>query len=364
MVMIALPGGMTMKKFSILVAIMFFAGIGFCEIDPKLYEKMSDEYCIADVENCLIWGLKDQAAEILEIVAKRGNPDAIRLLETYYADYRMDFQDEIITDKHSIDDAVNCFIWGLNDKAAEILELLAKRENVHAMRLLGIYYIEYISDSKTEQDLKQKEGFHWLSKAAEKGDPVAMSQLGYCYLFGLQTDIDTKKGFELYKKAANLGYNSAEEYLLLNYMNIVNDGTEEITNDIFQLIQKKADEGNLKALTTLGYMYYLGRGVQEDKKKAVNIYKKLVEQKYSFGYTNLAVCYIKGDGVEKNYKKAESLLKQVTEGKISDPPYYMSNDIGHAFYLLQLLYSDNQYGMLDSEQARYCSEMAKRHGWY
>ncbi len=89
-----------------------------------------------------------------------------------------------------------------------------------------------------------------------------------------------------------------------------------------------------------------------------------MEQKYSFGYTNLAVCYIKGDGVEKNYKKAESLLKQVIEGKISDPPYYMSNDIGHAFYLLQLLYSDNQYGMLDTEQARYCSEMAKRHGWY
>ncbi|GBC22054.2 kinase-like domain-containing protein [Rhizophagus irregularis DAOM 181602=DAOM 197198] len=59
--------------------------------------------------------------------------------------------------------------------------------------------------------------FELSKKSAEGGYSGGMNLLGYYYNFGVGTDVDMQKSFELYQKAANFGNHDAQYNLALAY---------------------------------------------------------------------------------------------------------------------------------------------------
>ena len=55
--------------------------------------------------------------------------------------------------------------------------------------------------------------FHWYKKAANNGNIIAMSNLGYYYKNGNGVEKDINKAIYWYKKAAEQGYKFAQGYL-------------------------------------------------------------------------------------------------------------------------------------------------------
>ena len=289
-----------MKKIILLFTLTTICSLAFGQRKFELYEKMDEKLCIAEAEKFFIWNLPEDARNVLEIAAKKGSVDAMRMLGILYIEWGEDFQK--------------------------------------------------ISDERKKQN--REKGVYWLEKAVKNGDVVAMPTLAYCNLQGWGTERNLKRAIELYKKSIELGYTPAEEFLLNTYIYQIGlDGS--LPNDAIHLIEKASNEGNLDAKNFLGNMYKLGKDVQKDETRAVKIYKELVEQNYSFGYTNLAICYLYGEGVKKDYSKAEALLKEcVTK----------FDNFSEAWRILGTYYADDKFKAANDENAKLCFIMAARMG--
>ncbi|GBB88597.1 hypothetical protein RclHR1_15150002 [Rhizophagus clarus] len=98
-------------------------------------------------------------------------------------------------------------------------------------------------------DIDKKKAFELYQKAADLGNTDGITNLGHCYLYGYGTDIDKKKAFELYQKAANLRNSVAQDNLAFMYEN-----GEGIIKDISKAIywyEKSAKQGNQDAQNKL-----------------------------------------------------------------------------------------------------------------
>ena len=72
----------------------------------------------------------------------------------------------------------------------------------------------------------------------------------------------------------------------------------------FDLFQKAAEKGSIKALSALGEMYITGLGVEKNSKRAIEVFTKAAEQGHPNAQYNLGVCYYEGLVVKKDLKKA------------------------------------------------------------
>ncbi|CAG8718101.1 8433_t:CDS:2 [Dentiscutata erythropus] len=100
-----------------------------------------------------------------------------------------------------------------------------------AERILGDYY--YKNDKYTQ-------AFELLQSAVNKGNVIAMTNLGLCYQRGRGTDTNMVKGFKLFEQAATMGL-PASQY-------------------------------------ELGKCYEQGKGIEKDLKKALDWYEKAAEK--------------------------------------------------------------------------------------
>ena len=90
--------------------------------------------------------------------------------------------------------------------------LLNNQNNLNCIVLLGEF-----NQLGIETCINKQKAFELYQKAANLGYALGMNNLGYCYQEGIGTNIDNKKAFELYQKAANLG-NSIAQHNLDNMM--------------------------------------------------------------------------------------------------------------------------------------------------
>jgi len=96
--------------------------------------------------------------------------------------------------------------------------------------------------------------FEFYKKSAEGGDTNAKFYLGYCYVNGIETEVDKEKGFELYNEAAGSKYDNDE---VINHLDKVN-----------HWYQKAAEEDNKLALYKLGELYEPGQGIHQNLVRA------------------------------------------------------------------------------------------------
>ena len=74
-----------------------------------------------------------------------------------------------------------------------------------------------------------------------------------------------------------------------------------------------ADQGDLRALVSLGLITETGDGVFKDPREAARLYEQAAEGGSPDGAINLAVALFNGTGVERDVERAVSLLKQASE---------------------------------------------------
>lgn len=147
--------------------------------------------------------------------------------------------------------------WGslAADQALQLASL-ADEGNVRAM--IGLGYMSLSTNDKARFD--PEKSFELFSKAAEKGDPEAMFELGKLYEKGIGTKQDVAKAMALYEKSADLGFADA-----------IND---------------------------LGFLYYQGAsGFKRDQAKAVELFLKAADLRHPQAMYNAAALI--DDGVVK-----------------------------------------------------------------
>jgi uncharacterized protein len=78
-------------------------------------------------------------------------------------------------------------------------------------------------------------------------------------------------------------------------------GVPEDYAEAAQWYRKAAEKGYARAQSALGFMYDQGQGVPQDYAEAVKWYRKGAEQGNAFGQSSLGFMYDLGQGVPRNY---------------------------------------------------------------
>ena len=105
-----------------------------------------------------------------------------------------------------------------------------------------------------------KEICSWLLN--NQNDSSSIVIFGFFNFYGIGTNINNRKAFELFEKAANLGYPLGISQLGNCYRHGI--GTSIDNQKAFELFQKAADLDQPSAIYNLGYCYQLGIGISID----------------------------------------------------------------------------------------------------
>lgn len=227
---------------------------------------------------------------ILDIIGCKSPLAETRCLLDAYLD-RLEAEDFFFLSQEPYllaDDLLACdetkhFPSELLDLIKDLYELSIENENADAMNDLGALY--YSGRHAFPQDFSQ--ALHYYKMAAAHGNRLAQENLGYCYYYGRNTEVDYKKAYH---------------YFALGALN-----------------------GQLISLYKLGDMYLNGLYVERNEKEAFLIYERcqslLDSSNRSFAsgpvHLRLGNCYLNGIGTEAEAKKA-LLCYQTAERDLTD----------------------------------------------
>lgn len=94
-------------------------------------------------------------------------------------------------------------------KAFELYQKAAELGDTLAINALAMYYMT----GEVVEKKDEEQAFKYFQQAADKGNAGAMYNVALCYLKGTGVGRDPQKAYDLCKKAAENGSNSAEIYL-------------------------------------------------------------------------------------------------------------------------------------------------------
>lgn len=196
-----------------------------------------------------------------------------------------------------------CYLngWGTNEnthKANEHLKKAANANSAEAMYWLGILY----SDADNES-----EAVNWYKKAADKGNILALENLGDCYSEGDGVAQNEREAVRLYRKASEHGNVDAKAKLGGCY--ILGSGVSENFDYGVQLIEEAAEEGSEYAIS---FIQAYNEGYDEAYDEG---YNDTVEEGNSASFINKAKTYLNSDqGKELLKKTATGAAKGAVEG--------------------------------------------------
>ncbi|PKK65004.1 kinase-like protein [Rhizophagus irregularis] len=177
--------------------------------------------------------------------------------------------------------------------------------SICAQLYLGNLYEE--GTARTNVDLKK--AFYWYEKAANNGNSSALYHLGKCYQFGKGIEKNPSKAFEIYKKSAEQENINAQFLIGRCYYRGI--GTDIDHVKAFELFKIAAEEGNYsRAQNNFGFLHENGIGTKKDLEKAFHWYHKAAENGHEIAQYNLGEYYELGTGVEKDEVKAFEWYKK------------------------------------------------------
>ena len=162
------------------------------------------------------------------------------------------------------------------------------------LRREGIYVME---NSMSGNDLLKEEnapksGFRLLTKAAKKGDTLALLYLAHCYGSGIGVEEDKHEALNLIQKASDKDCPEALMVLASLYAEgeMVQKNEEEAkkyhnkANQLFleniRILREKAKQGNRNAQYDLGNYYFQGFGVTKDINEAMKWWEAAEKKGY------------------------------------------------------------------------------------
>jgi uncharacterized protein len=146
-------------------------------------------------------------------------------------------------------------------------------------------------------------GIAALNALMKKGDPVAETFLGDCYMHGYGIPKDTARGLKLLTDAAT---KCPDAKYMLGALLI--DGTIQPKDPVKgqALLRAAADGGYSQAEVAMGTSL-----IHTDPKAGEGWYDKAAEQGNPNGIYNLGLCYFQGAGIDKDQAKGLELLRSI-----------------------------------------------------
>lgn len=164
--------------------------------------------------------------------------------------------------------------------------------------------------------------FELFQAEAEKGNVLALHDLGKMYRNGLLGEDNIPKADEFFKKALQ-GFITFEptakrlrDYVLyrIGKMYALGYGKEQDYSKAFEWIKKSAATGNKFAQYSLGSLYFYGNGVVQNYKRALEYFKMSADQDNAYACYEAAKMLRDGIDVEKDTEQAEIYFQKAYSG--------------------------------------------------
>jgi tetratricopeptide (TPR) repeat protein len=150
-----------------------------------------------------------------------------------------------------------------------------------------------------------------LEKAADKGNAVAMRNLGLLYSNGLGVVQDYVKARKWHEKAADKGEAAAMAQLGWLYAN--GFGVAKDYSQAREWYEKAADKGEAAVMAQLGWFYSNGLGVVQDYAKAREWYEKAADKGDADAKAQLEQLPIREAAAAGRYAEALQLQERLAE---------------------------------------------------
>ena len=162
-----------------------------------------------------------------------------------------------------------------------------------------------------------EKAFDLFLAEAEKGNALAMYDLGRMFADGLGREMDMEQAQGWYKKALDtfLVVDSTPyvEYRI-GKMHAAGLGTEQDYSQAASWFDEAAEQGNKFAMYSLAGLYLRGQGVEKDEVKAKELYRKSAAKGVPYAAYELAKLYRDGIGGEADARIAEEYFSQAFLG--------------------------------------------------
>lgn len=164
--------------------------------------------------------------------------------------------------------------------------------------------------------------FELFQPEAEKGNILALHDLGKMYRNGLLGEENISKSDEYFQKALQ-GFlalestaNQLRDYVQyrIGKMFALGYGTKQDYTTAFNWFKKSATAGNKFAQYSLGSLYFYGNGVAQNYEKAFEYYKLSADQDNAYACYETAKMLRDGIGVEKNSGQTEIYFQKAYNG--------------------------------------------------
>lgn len=169
-------------------------------------------------------------------------------------------------------------------------------------------------DGASDEDKRRAAALY--RKAADRGYPPAMFNLGVSYEEGDGVAADAAEACKWYILAADAGHAEAMFNLANCYR--MGRGVPADREKAFEYFRRAADGGCVDALVNLGVAYERGEGTAPDAAKALECYKSAATGGSSAAAYNLALCYRSGIGTPVNEELFRYWLEKAAEGGAKD----------------------------------------------
>lgn len=171
---------------------------------------------------------------------------------------------------------------------------------------------------EVQQDFS--EALSRLIAEAQKGNILAVYDLGRIYASGIGVDKNLAVAHEYYVKAL-AGFNEVESQKSWKYteyrigkMVASGLGTEQDYQKAAEWFELSAAKKYKYAQYSLGALYHRGQGVGQDMDKAFELYLKSAKQGFPYADFEVAKMYRDGIGTDKDESKSEQHFKKAFQG--------------------------------------------------
>ena len=173
-------------------------------------------------------------------------------------------------------------------------------------------------DKNQPQDFEQ--AFSLFQEEAQKGNALAMCDLGRMLADGLGQEIDIQAAHVWYRKAL-AAFHAVEEQKKNRYaeyrigkLYAAGLGCEQDYGDAARWFQLSADKGYKYAQYSLAGLFRRRQGVEQDDARALELYTASAQQYFPYAAYELGKMYRDGIGCEKDAEASEQWYRQAFAG--------------------------------------------------
>lgn len=356
--------------------------------------KSSNE--LLEIGNQFLFGLEGKESNIplayqyFVLAAKKGNKNAVHILDKFYAPGKNELRDKIKEGFNELrqlrlaveaGDPRACFQYGVEKLQDDVNDYMYQKglawvkysAEMKFIPAMHVYACELLRSKRIQINLSL--AIDYLRRAATQGYMPSLNMLLELkekeLAINIAKELASRKNADAYLFLADLNYNEEnfDEAISLfeKYASLGNVEAMFNVALIYDTLggicyrnpykaamwyEKAAEAGEVHAMTNLATLLTTGPEEVRDEKAAFNWYVKASEAGLTIVWNNVGACYHRGIGTEQSFEKARDSYLHATK----------TEKRREAFYNLFLLYSDGASTIKNQCEAYYWLRKAAKEG--